>query len=61
MFGKIKKFIGEIKLEMSKVTWSSRQELVNSTIVVLTAMAFLATFVGIVDFFFSHAVKIIIR
>ena len=61
MFVKVRKFVGEVKVEMTKVTWSSRSELMHSTVIVLVAMAFLATFVGIVDFIFSQLMAIILR
>ena len=60
MIGKVTKFASEVKVEMAKVTWSTRQELVHSTIVVLSAMAFLATFVGAIDLVFSQIVKVLL-
>ena len=60
MIGKIIKFTSEVKVEMSKVTWSTRQELMTSTIIVLSAMAFLALFVGAVDLVFSQIVKVLL-
>lgn len=61
MFGKIKKFVEEVRAEMAKVTWSSRQELMSSTAIVLSAMAILAVFIGAVDLFFSQILKILLR
>ena len=61
MIKRVSKFAGEVKTEMSKVTWSSRQELIHSTMIVLSVMAFLSIFIGIVDLFFSQAVKLILR
>jgi preprotein translocase subunit SecE len=61
MIGKTKKFISEVKVEMSKVTWSTRQELIHSTLIVLGAMAFLAIFVGIADLFFSQVINLLLR
>ncbi len=61
MIGKVKKFVSEVKTEMSKVTWSSRAELVNSALIVLAAMAFLSVFVGTVDIVLSQAMKLILR
>jgi preprotein translocase subunit SecE len=34
MFGKITKFFNDVKVEMSKVSWPSRAELINSTMIV---------------------------
>ena len=61
MIGKITKFFGEVKTEMSKVTWSSREELVHSAVIVLTVMIVLAIFLGIVDFIFARLVHTFLR
>jgi preprotein translocase subunit SecE len=34
MFKKIAKFINDVQVEMSKVSWPTRAELVNSTVIV---------------------------
>ena len=46
---------------MLKVTLPTRQELINSTLIVLAAMGFLAFFVGAVDLLFSQIVKVLLR
>jgi preprotein translocase subunit SecE len=61
VIGKVRKFFGEVKVEMSKVTWSSRAELVYSTAVVLVAMAFLSVFIGFWDLVFSQVVNWILK
>ena len=55
------KFVGEVKVEMGKVTWSTRSELIYSTIIVLAAILFLAVFIGIVDVIFSQTLKLILQ
>ena len=44
---------------MSKVTWPSRDELVQSTIVVLIAVTIAGTFIAIMDAIFSRLVSLI--
>jgi preprotein translocase subunit SecE len=61
MIGKVTKFFGEVKTEMSKVTWSSREELIHSAIIVLTVMVALAIFLGVVDFIFARLVHLFLR
>ncbi len=61
MFGSIRKFISEVRAEMQKVTWSTREELMGSTGVVLMTMLILSTFIGISDFILSHGLSIILR
>ena len=58
---KIGTFISQVKLEMGKVAWPSRHELINSTIVVLISTLLLALFIGICDMFLSRFVNLLIR
>lgn len=57
----IKKFVTDVKGELKKVSWSTREDLITSTIVVLASVAFLALFIGICDFIFSKAINLIMR
>lgn len=61
MIGKVTKFFGEVKTEMSKVTWSSREELVHSAMIVLIVMIAMAVFLGLVDFVFARLVHMFLR
>ena len=61
MISKIQKFIGEVFAEMKKVSWSTRRELVDSTLIVILSSFLLGLFVGIIDFAFSKGVAVIIR
>ena len=58
---KIINFFREVKAEMQKVTWPTRQELMGSTAVVLTTMLILSTFIGVADFVLAHALKLVLR
>lgn len=49
MFEKIAKFFGEIKAEMKKVTWPTRDELKESTKLVVIATFVVTLFVGFID------------
>ena len=49
MFEKIKRFLKEVKVELTKVTWLSKRELLGSTIVVIVLSFILAIFIGMVD------------
>jgi len=61
MIAKIKKFIGEVLAEMKKVSWTTRRELVDSTLIVILSSFLLGLFVGVIDFAFSKGVAVIIR
>ena len=61
MLKKIQNFFIEVRAEMQKVSWSTREELIGSTGVVLMTMFLLSAFIGIADFFMSHLLKIVVR
>ncbi len=42
-------FLGEVVVEMKKITWPSREDLRESTVVVIVSVAILAVVLGIVD------------
>ena len=50
MLGKIGKYIEGVKLEMKKVTWLSKNEMMGSTVIVLCFAAIVSVFLFIVDF-----------
>ena len=58
---KVVKFINEVKIELKKVSWSTRRELINSTIVVIVSVAILAVFIGLCDLLWSNSINFIIR
>ena len=49
MFNRFVRFLREVRLEATKVTWPSLKELRASTIVVLIAVAIISTFIAVVD------------
>ena len=60
-FQKIKTFLSEVKLELTKVAWSTRQELMTSTIVVITVTAALAAFIGVIDICLSKMLSSLLK
>ena len=52
-----KEFVLEVLAEFRKVTWPSRQELINSTVVVIVVTVVLAFFLGAVDIVLARAVE----
>ena len=61
MIAKIQKFIGEVLAEMKKVSWTTRRELVDSTLIVILSSFLLGFYVGVIDFVFSKGVAVIIK
>jgi preprotein translocase subunit SecE len=56
MFDKIKKFLRETRVELSKVTWPNRREVVSSTLVIIVMSALLAVIIGVFDFGLSKLI-----
>ncbi len=57
---KIGKFIGQVKIEMKKVAWPTRSELISSTVVVIIATIILGFFIGICDLVLSRIINLLI-
>lgn len=57
----IQTFLSEVKVELKKCTWPSRQELVESTLVVIVSMALLGVYVGFSDGVVIRLLQVIIR
>ena len=51
-----RQFLREVRLELKKVQWPTRKELIAYTIVVLVSVTVLTTFVFLLDYTFSKAV-----
>ncbi|WP_295634364.1 preprotein translocase subunit SecE [uncultured Mitsuokella sp.] len=57
----MKKFLGEVVAEMKKVSWSTKKELVNYTIVVGIAVAVVCALIWVCDTFFARLFHIILK
>jgi len=55
--GKIRTFLREVRVEMSKVTWPSRKELLQATAVVIIAVAIAGIYIGVFDFIWNLIVR----
>ena len=47
------KFFGEVKSELSKVTWPKRDEVVRLTLIVFAVSGIIGAYVGGLDFVFT--------
>jgi preprotein translocase subunit SecE len=54
-------FLKEVKLELGKVAWSTRQELMDSTIVVIVTTVILGSFIGLIDIALSKFLSILFK
>ncbi|MBD3180367.1 MAG: preprotein translocase subunit SecE [Candidatus Latescibacteria bacterium] len=60
MFQKITDFFSEVKVEMKKVTWPTREELVESTKLVIVASIVVTVFIGAVDNILSAIIRLLL-
>jgi len=59
---KIVSFLKEVRLEMKKVNWPSRQETIQYTLIVIGVSVAVAIYLGGLDFLFSLLLnKLILR
>ena len=54
-------FIKEVKAELGKVAWSTREELLASTMVVIVVTVALGVFIGILDVFLSKLLSLLFK
>ena len=60
MKDKILTFFSDVRKEMEKVTWPSRDELIESTRIVVVVSLIIAVFAWVVDLAVSEALKAIL-
>lgn len=61
MLKKVTNFMKEVKLEMKKVTWSSKNELIAATVVTFIFVMILAIYIGMIDFLLSRLVTVLLK
>ena len=54
------RYFRETRIELGKVSWPSRQEAINLTLIVLAVTAGMAVFLGSLDFVFSELFQLFI-
>lgn len=61
MFDKIKNFLKEVKIELKKVIFPTREEVIGSTRVVIITVLIVAIFLGLVDLWLSKLVGLALK
>jgi preprotein translocase subunit SecE len=61
IFTKPVNFLKEVKAELGKVAWSTREELLASTMVVIAVTAGLGVFIGIIDVILSKLLSLLFK
>ncbi len=54
-------FLSETKVELKKVTWPTKQELISNTVVVIIAVILCAALIWIIDSIFSVLFRMILQ
>ena len=61
LWGSTVQFLREVRVELKKVTWPSRNEIIGSTAVVIVASFVVSFFLGFVDLLLQKALGLIIK
>jgi len=59
-FQKGLQFFREVKIELRKVTWPTKKQTINSTVVIIIFVFIIAAFLGFVDFGLSKLVQVVL-
>lgn len=57
----VTRFLSETKVELKKVTWPTKQELIANTIVVLIAVVLCAALIWVIDTFFGVLFRLFLQ
>jgi preprotein translocase subunit SecE len=55
----MRKFLRDVRMEMAKVTWPTRKDLIQSTLVVIVAVVIAGAFIGVLDLAFSRLIDLL--
>ena len=60
-FARFREFLQEVRVESGKVSWPTRTELRDSTVVVIVTVLLVSAFIGVVDRVLSIGVGLLFR
>lgn len=58
MFERLKRFLKEVRVELTKVTWPTMSELRSSTGIVIITTLLITAFIGLVDIGLSRLIAV---
>jgi len=61
LYEKVRTFLKEVKVEMKKVTWPTREDLTTYTAVVLIVVVIVAIYIGVVDKILGFFLKVFLH
>jgi preprotein translocase subunit SecE len=56
----VRSFLKEVKEELKKVNWASKEETIGTTAVVIVLLIILSIFIGVVDVVLSKIIQFIV-
>jgi len=54
-------YLHEVKVELSKVTWASREEATKLTIIILASSLIVGLYIGVLDFSFTSLLGVFLK
>ena len=57
---KLVKFLNEVKIELAKVVWPKRDEVVKLTLIVIIISVLIGAYIGALDFIFTKIVEYLV-
>jgi preprotein translocase subunit SecE len=57
----VREYLKDVRGELTKVSWPTREELRDSTVVVIVTVLLVATFIGIVDQGLNRVVALVFK
>jgi preprotein translocase subunit SecE len=57
----VREYLKDVRAELTKVSWPTREELRDSTVVVIVTVLLVATFIGIVDQGLNRVVALVFK
>ncbi len=61
MFNRVRNFLREVKIELKKVVFPNREEVIGSTKVVIVTVLIISSFLGLVDLGLSRLVSLALK
>ncbi len=59
IMGRVRQFLQDTRSELHKCTWPNKNELLESTLLVLVAMTILSSFVAVVDLIITFLIGLV--
>ena len=60
LFDRVKEYLKDTRGELRKVSWPTRKQATNLTLIVLAVTVVMAAFLGALDFLFAQLIRLIV-